>query len=216
MGSRIYTRTGDGGTTGLYGGGRVAKTDPRIHAVGVVDELNAQIGLALAFMDPDGTVARQLASLQPDLFAIGSHLVSSPADGRRPPMPDLPDGRVEQMEQWIDEADAALPPLRRFIMPGGSPAGAALHVARTICRRAERAVLEPTAGGATGSHIQIYINRLSDLLFAWARLINDENGSSEIQWRPATRPSSAGSGTAHSRQASDGCGICGAPAEANV
>jgi cob(I)alamin adenosyltransferase len=185
MTERIYTRTGDTGQTGLFGGGRVSKADPRVEAYGSVDELNAALGMVLAASGAE-PVRAQLTSLQPDLFAIGAHLATPPpAPGRRAPsIPPLPTERVIEMEQWIDGAEAELPPLRAFIMPGGCPAGAALHLARTVCRRAERRVLAFAADAPVDPAIVTYLNRLSDLLFVQARLANLRAGIRETEWLP--------------------------------
>ncbi|HEU5210630.1 MAG TPA: cob(I)yrinic acid a,c-diamide adenosyltransferase [Longimicrobiales bacterium] len=182
MTNRIYTRTGDDGSTGLFGGGRVAKDDIRVEAYGAVDELNAVLGVAIAFMEDDGIRAR-LQRLQPDLFAIGAHLATpdaaSPAARH---LPSLPQTRAAEMERWIDEADAELPPLRVFIMPGGRPDAAALHHARTVCRRAERRVVALAAEQNVPTAAIIYLNRLSDLLFALARLANHRGGAGDVEW----------------------------------
>lgn len=140
---KIYTRGGDRGETGLLGGDRVPKSDPRVEAYGSVDELNAALGLALA-LDSDGLLDRNaLAAVQEDLFAVGAWLAAAdPARAReRGTIPDLPPSRVADLERWIDRLEEELPPLDAFVLPGGSPAGAQLHVARTVCRRAERAVV---------------------------------------------------------------------------
>lgn len=179
---RIYTRTGDTGQTGLFGGGRVAKNDPRVAAYGEVDELNAVLGVALA-ATTDAAIAQLLASLQPDLFAVGAHLATpSSTRGRRPALPPLPAGRIEQFEARIDEAEAELPPLDAFVMPGGSSGGAALHHARTVCRRAERAVVALAATEPVEASVLVYLNRLSDLLFVLARLENHRADAAETKW----------------------------------
>ena len=192
MVQRIYTGTGDEGDTGLFGGGRVPKSHPRVAAYGAVDELNAVIGWALS-QAHDTAIAERLALLQPDLFAIGAHLATVVRPGaRRPQLPPLPEPRIVEIEQWIDEAEAGLPELRAFVMPGGSPGGAALHVARTVCRRAEREVvrLARSAGESADPHsgvaasIIVYLNRVSDLLFVWARRENRQAGANEEQWLP--------------------------------
>lgn len=192
MVQRIYTGTGDEGDTGLFGGGRVPKSHPRVAAYGAVDELNAVIGWALS-QAHDTAIVERLALLQPDLFAIGAHLATVVRPGaQRPKLPPLPEPRIVELEQWIDEAEAGLPELRAFVMPGGSPGGAALHVARTVCRRAERAVvrLARTAGESADPHggveasIIVYLNRVSDLLFVWARRENRHAGANEEQWLP--------------------------------
>lgn len=180
---KIYTRRGDEGETGLFGGGRRPKSDPRIAAYGDVDELNATLGLARAAADDPGTVGR-LAEIQGDLFAIGAHLATPPAKGDRPTptLPDLPTGRVREMESWIDEATAEAGPLRHFILPGGTHGAAQLHVARTVCRRAERSVVELSSTEDVDGTILTYLNRLSDYLFAAARLENARDGTGDLEW----------------------------------
>ena len=179
---RIYTKTGDGGETGLFGGGRVPKSDRRVAAYGDVDELNAVLGLAAAAVS-DAGIATFLASIQPDLFVLGAHL-ATPATtrGQRPALPPLPNERVIEMERRIDEAEAELPPLDAFVMPGGSAGGAALHHARTVCRRAERAVVELAQNDEVDPAIVVYLNRLSDLLFVLARVENVRAGATERRW----------------------------------
>ncbi len=179
----IYTKTGDDGDTALFGGGRVPKNDKRVEAYGAVDELNSFVGLALTSLDDDD-VRRGLLLIQNDLFALGANLATPEGDGSRPRprTPDVPTARVEAMEQWIDEATDQLPELRQFILPGGTEAAAMLHVCRSVCRRAERAVValgleEPLDGG-----IVRYLNRLSDLLFVWARLENHRAGRGDVPW----------------------------------
>lgn len=183
--SRIYTRTGDEGETGLFGGGRVAKSHPRVRAYGEVDELNATLGWAITRLPESETEMRdRLTTIQGDLFAIGAHL-ATPEDARsRGHIPPLPADRPSTFETWIDDAEEELEPLRSFILPGGSEAGAALHLARTVCRRAERAVVAMDAEMAVDPTILVYLNRLSDLLFDLARLVNRRAGVAESAWRP--------------------------------
>jgi len=181
---KIYTRTGDAGDTGLFGGGRVSKDHHRVAAYGTVDELNAHVGWAVAAVkDPE--IRGRLELLQHDLFAIGANLASVPReDGERHPhLPPLPGARVPDMERWIDEVDAELPPLTQFILPGGTPGAAALHVSRTICRRAERAVVHLATLEPVGEEVVVYLNRLSDLFFALARLENHRAGVADVTWR---------------------------------
>jgi cob(I)alamin adenosyltransferase len=183
--TRIYTRTGDRGETGLFGGGRVHKAHPRVEAYGDVDELNAAIGVALAALtDPE--LSERLASIQPDLFAIGAHLASprGPEEEAHPYLPPLPEARAREFERWMDQADAELPELQSFILPGGAPGAAALHLARTICRRAERRVVALDALESVEPEIVVYLNRLSDLLFQFARLANHRAGVDDILWAP--------------------------------
>lgn len=178
--NRIYTRTGDEGETGLFGGGRVPKTDPRVAAYGTLDELNAVLGWVRTRLD-DAEVADRLTAVQRDLFSIGAHL-ATPAEARsREHLPPLPTDRVATFEAWIDATGDELEPLRSFILPGGAEAGAALHLARTVCRRAERAVV--ALGDEVEGGITVYLNRLSDLLFVWARLVNHRAGETETPWQ---------------------------------
>ena len=152
--------------------------------MGAVDELNASIGWALTLLD-DARTKERLASLQHDLFIIGAELATraAPPGRHRPATPALPEGGPEAMERWIDEATASLPPLEAFVLPGGVPAAAALHVARTVCRRAERAVVRLSETEAVGPAIVVYLNRLSDLLFTLARLENHASGAGDVEWR---------------------------------
>ena len=196
---KIYTKTGDNGTTGLFAGPRVAKDDPRIAAYGTVDELNALLGVASACMHcpprpPDADVAAAVVSplgqllqqFQSDLFSIGAELAT--------PQPQehgmclLQPERVAHLERCIDEFEAQLAPLSNFVLPGGSPDSARLHLARTVCRRAEREVvhLSHQADVHDCSLIIVYLNRLSDLLFVMARLANHQAGVADLPWN---RPS---------------------------
>lgn len=182
---RIYTRTGDSGETGLFGGGRTSKANPRVEAYGDVDELNAAIGAALLTVR-DEQVRSVAAGIQPDLLVLGAHLATPPPrpHRRRPELPRLPEGRVAELEQWIDRAEDEMPELRAFILPGGSTGGAALHLARTVCRRAERRVVALAAAEPVDPWILTYLNRLSDLLFDLARLENHRAGTPETRWHP--------------------------------
>lgn len=183
--SRLYTRTGDEGETGLFGGGRVRKSHRRVQAYGEVDELNAAVGWALAQLpDAEAEVRERLSLVQGDLFAVGAHLATPPDARSRQHIPPLPEDRAVDFERWIDEAEEELEPLRSFILPGGSDAGAALHLARTVCRRAERGVVALANHTAVDPVILIYLNRLSDLLFGLARLVNHRAGVTETPWRP--------------------------------
>lgn len=181
--TRIYTRTGDGGETGLFGGGRVRKHHPRVDAYGAVDELNAVLGWAVARLD-DPQIQDRLRIVQRDLFAIGSHLATPPDARSRGRLPELPSGRPAEFEAWIDEAEGELEPLSSFILPGGSEAGALLHLARTVCRRVERGVVSVAETEAVDAGIIVYLNRLSDLLFELARLANRRAGQAETPWHP--------------------------------
>jgi len=177
---RIYTRTGDAGQTSLFGGTRVSKSDPRVAAYGDVDELNAQLGLARA-STADADIDAELVQLQRDLFALGAQL-ADPARKISPRVEKaiLGEADVQRLERLIDRLEAELPPLRHFILAGGSACGATLHVARAVCRRAERGMvaLDP----AVDPVILMYINRLSDLLFVLARTANARGGAVETAW----------------------------------
>lgn len=191
---KIYTKTGDRGDTSLYGGRKVPKHDARVEAYGTVDELNATLGLALAF-DGDGTLGMEdLVDVQSDLLTIGATLAAARPEVAREKgtIPELPPERVGALEAWIDRLDAGLEPLDAFILPGGSPAGAHLHAARTVCRRAERAVTRLLADRPDlADTIVPYINRLSDLLFTLARSVNGIAGTSETRWAPMRRRTDA-------------------------
>jgi cob(I)alamin adenosyltransferase len=180
---KIYTRTGDRGETGLFGGGRVKKSDPRVSAYGDVDELNSAIGVARA-SPPEALFDELLTSIQRDLFSLGGHLATPDPDKVRKALEkaELDEGRVAAFERAIDEADAELPPLKAFVLPAGTPKAAALHLARTICRRAERSVVELAQHSAVPDQFLVYLNRLSDLLFTLARLANHRAGSGDVTW----------------------------------
>lgn len=178
---KIYTKTGDSGMTGLLGAGRIAKDEPRIEAYGTVDELNAALGMARAAgIDPEAD--RMLERIQDDLFLVGSALADPNPDGKfaRAITPD----HSAQLECWIDTLEEELPPLTQFILPGGTPAAAALHLARTVCRRAERQVvrLGRSPGETIPTPLLIYLNRLSDFLFVLARAANRRAGRADVPW----------------------------------
>ncbi|HET7296447.1 MAG TPA: cob(I)yrinic acid a,c-diamide adenosyltransferase [Gemmatimonadales bacterium] len=180
---KIYTRSGDGGETGLFGGGRVPKDHLRVAAYGAVDEVNAAIGFARA-LEPAGLADALLQGVQRDLFAIGGQL-ASPDPGkvaRALAKAALDPGRVAALEAAIDAAEASLPPLEAFVIPGGSPKAAALHVARTVCRRAERGVVALGREASLPPGILPYLNRLSDLLFVLARSANAAAGRPDVAW----------------------------------
>jgi cob(I)alamin adenosyltransferase len=180
---KIYTKTGDTGDTGLFGGGRVPKDDPRVEAYGDVDELNAVIGMARA-VEQMPRIDEVLVPLQRDLFAIGA-LLATPDREKMAQHLDkarIDDERIAQLEQAIDDAESELEPLRAFIVPGGTPKAAALHVARTVCRRAERHVVRLQHSVELPELTVIYLNRLSDLLFTLARLANKRAGAGEVTW----------------------------------
>jgi cob(I)alamin adenosyltransferase len=178
---KIYTRTGDAGETGLFDGRRVSKSDLRVDAYGEVDELNAAIGVVLAGgVDP--AMSTMLQAIQRDLFAVGGRLADpSRRVAERVEKMNVGAAEAERLEQWIDQLESDLPPLRRFILPGGSPAGAALHLARTICRRAERRIVL-LGTGEVPAEVLAYVNRLSDFLFVAARAVNRRAGVPELEW----------------------------------
>jgi cob(I)alamin adenosyltransferase len=179
----IYTKTGDDGDTALFGGGRVPKNDRRVQAYGVVDELNSFVGLALTSLH-ESEVVSGLRLIQNDLFDLGANLATPAGDDSRPRprTPDVPVDRVEAMEQWIDQATSELPELREFILPGGTEGAAMLHVCRSVCRRAERAVVALGQEESLDPGIIPYLNRLSDLLFVWTRLENHRAGHTDVRW----------------------------------
>ncbi len=179
----IYTRTGDDGDTALFGGGRVPKSDKRVEAYGDVDELNSFVGLTLTSL-ADADVRRGLLLIQNDLFALGANLATPEGDDARPrpQTPEVPVARVEAMEEWIDRATEELPELRQFVLPGGTEGAAMLHICRSVCRRAERAVVALGREEPLDPGIVPYLNRLSDLLFVWARLENLRAGQADVPW----------------------------------
>ena len=178
---KIYTKTGDSGDTGLFDGTRVPKSDPRVAAYGDVDELNAWLGLVRVDLSDD-QLSGMLEAIQRDLFAIGARL-ADPAKriAQRVTKAAVTSEDISRLEAWIDRFEMELPPLRRFILAGGSRTGAALHVARTICRRAERAMVS-LGRDAFEPELLVYVNRLSDLLFVMARSVNHRSGATETEW----------------------------------
>jgi cob(I)alamin adenosyltransferase len=179
--TRVYTKTGDDGTTGLGSGARIAKDSPRIEAYGTVDELNSQIGVALA-AGVHEPAAAALRTIQNELFHLGSDLCIPEEDKKRTPVPRIEERHVLALETLMDRLSKELSPLENFILPGGSPAAAALHVARTICRRAERRVLSLSRQEPIGAQVVPYLNRLSDALFVMARYENKRSGSADTLW----------------------------------
>jgi cob(I)alamin adenosyltransferase len=179
--TRIYTRTGDDGTTALGFGGRIAKDDLRVECYGTVDELNSCVGLARAAAPPEaleGTLAR----IQNELFHLGSDLCVREEDKARHPVPRIEERHVTALEHDIDRWNDLLAPLDNFVLPGGSPVAAALHLARTVCRRAERLVVALARREAVGTWTVPYLNRLSDALFVLARAANHEAGRPDVLW----------------------------------
>jgi cob(I)alamin adenosyltransferase len=182
--NRLYTRSGDGGETGLGDGSRVPKTHPRVAALGAVDELNAALGVALA-ADLSGPVRDALAGIQNGLFDLGADL-AVPLAANGPTRLRVTAEQVTDLEQRIDGTTARLEPLTSFVLPGGSPASSALHLARAVCRRAEVETLRLAGVEPLNPQLAIYLNRLSDLLFAAARLAND-GGKRDVLWSPGGR-----------------------------
>ncbi|MFB6247522.1 MAG: cob(I)yrinic acid a,c-diamide adenosyltransferase [Salinibacter sp.] len=185
MPDRIYTRTGDDGTTSLFGGERVGKGNARIDAYGTVDEANSVVGLARSHLRDQPGAERLdpvLDDVQEELFVVGADL-ATPVDSK-PLVPRVEDDHVSRVEDRIDSFDADLAPLKSFVLPGGSPAGASLHSARTICRRAERLVVQASASTPINETTKVYLNRLSDLLFVLARWANKQAGVREDTWEP--------------------------------
>jgi cob(I)alamin adenosyltransferase len=178
---RIYTKTGDTGDTGLFDGTRVSKHDPRVDAYGEVDELSAWIGLVRAERLP-ADIDDRLGAIQRDLFALGS-MLADPTHriAKRVDKATLTPASVKSLEGAIDAFETELPPLKRFIFAGGTPAAAKLHLARAVCRRAERATVGLGADAVDAIVIQ-YVNRLSDLLFVMARVLNHRAGVTEVEW----------------------------------
>ncbi|MGE3343122.1 MAG: cob(I)yrinic acid a,c-diamide adenosyltransferase [Vicinamibacterales bacterium] len=179
--TKIYTRTGDSGDTGLFDGTRVSKADPRVCAYGEIDELNAWLGMVRA-EGVDADVASMLEHLQRDLFAVGAMLADPRHKiSRRVDKALLTEADIERLEGWIDRGEGELQPLTYFILAGGSKAGAALHVARTVCRRAERLIV--ALGDEDVDPVVVtFVNRLSDLLFVMARVVNARAGAPETRW----------------------------------
>lgn len=180
---KIYTRTGDKGDTGLFGGVRVPKDDARVEAYGTVDETNAAIGVALSHCQVP-LVRRVLGDVQTDLFTLGAELSAASGHEARLGIALLTDADVVRLEHAIDEAETSLPPLKNFVLPGGPPDATALHLARTVARRAERRVLTLAQREEVRGTLLVYLNRLADLLFVLARLAGHENGATEVAWAP--------------------------------
>ena len=180
---KIYTKTGDHGETGLFGGARVSKASARVEAYGTVDELNAAIGVARAAgLPPD--VDAVLASVQASLFTLGAELATVSGKEASLGIALLGPEDVSALERAIDASEAVLEPLRNFVLPAGSPAASALHLARTVCRRAERAVVGLPTEDEAREEIVVYLNRLSDLLFSFARQANQRAGFADVAWTP--------------------------------
>jgi cob(I)alamin adenosyltransferase len=182
---RIYTKTGDEGMTGLGGGQRIAKDSIRVAAYGTVDELNSQIGVALATGLCE-RLAVELPRIQNELFDLGADLATPATSQARHPVPTIEPRHIEKLERLIDELNEVVGPLTNFLLPGGSPGAAQLHVARTVCRRAEREATTLAHDETIGVTVLPYLNRLSDALFVMARYENHSRGVAEPLWRPGT------------------------------
>lgn len=187
--NKIYTRTGDTGETGLVGGARVQKDSPRVEAYGEVDELNSLIGWARTLADREkaDTLSSKLGEIQQSLFDLGSELATPPG-ASWPGMIVISDAQVTQLELWIDELIADVPELRSFVLPGGTELNAALHIARAVCRRVERAIVRLSRAETVSQTLRIYVNRLSDLLFAMARHESHRTKTPEYLWRAGKNP----------------------------
>ena len=179
--TRIYTRTGDDGTTGLADGQRVHKDSARIDAIGELDELNSQLGVVRALLVPGDPLDSHLAQIQHRLFDLGSELALPGQAVAQAPW-------VERLEHWLDELNGELPSLREFVLPGGNLPAAQCHLARAVCRRAERALLRLSRAESVDSASLKYLNRLSDLLFVIARVLARRDGEQEVYWQKESEP----------------------------
>ena len=179
---KIYTKTGDKGTTSLFGGKRVEKDDLRIETYGTVDELNALIGSAISEIK-DSELIEVLQNIQLDLFTLGSDLATPEDNNITFTVPRIEESFAKKLEESIDEFTDRLPPLKNFILPGGSKGSSLLHLARTVCRRAERAVVKLERKEKIGENILVYLNRLSDLLFVLARYANLVTNTPDVEWK---------------------------------
>lgn len=187
--TKIYTRTGDKGTTSLFSGERVAKDDHFIEALGSVDEANSALGLALSLLpktEPFATTIEQLETIQHALFDVGAAIATprSCNENQKIKKTSFDDEAIEALETWIDAMDSQLPPLKTFILPGGHPAGASLHLSRSLIRRAERQVMPLYKQGDVSQAVLVYLNRLSDYLFMVSRYVNHLLNVPETQWQP--------------------------------
>lgn len=184
--SALYTRTGDQGTTSLVGGKRIAKTDVRLESYGMVDEFSSFLGDILSQPGCAAEVKGQLSKIQNTLFDVGSYLASDPEGAFKMP-PGVEDADITELEGWIDALDEQTPKVESFVLPGGAPLSAKAHIARTVCRRTERAILHLNEQQPVDEHVLRYINRLSDYLFILARFFNFIGGVEEIKWKPKGR-----------------------------
>lgn len=187
MKSNLYTRTGDNGTTSLVGGERISKTSMRLEAYGTLDEFSSFVGVVLSEPSCPEFLRQQLLKVQNSLFDVGCYLATSVEKGTSPACSGLCDDSISEIEDWIDVLDAQTPKIRAFVLPGGSMPAAHCHVARAVCRRAERCILKLSAEEYVDPMVLRWINRLSDYLFIAARYLNHEAGIDEIIWQPATK-----------------------------
>ena len=186
---KLYTKQGDDGSTVLFDGTRVRKDDTRVSAYGDVDELNSQIGLTIAILSVANkaywkTLLDRLTLLQNELFTLGAELATPEEAHNRRRISKITSDHYTRLEGWIDEASAAVDPLRSFVLPGGSLAASHLHICRTVCRRAERNTVTLAASAPVSPDVIIYLNRLSDLFFAWSRWANKLEGVQDVPWFP--------------------------------
>ena len=181
---KIYTRTGDAGETGLFGGIRVGKDDARVEAYGTVDELNSCLGVARS-LAPSAQTDASLLQIQSDLFTVGAELACAPGKEDKLRVTPVGEADIARLEGWIDRSEAPLEPLKNFVLPGGCPSAAELHRARTVCRRAERRTLTAGRSSPIRPEVVIYLNRLSDLLFVLARYENHRAQVADIPWYSA-------------------------------
>lgn len=186
--NKIYTKTGDDGTTSLVGGSRISKDSAQVDAYGDVDELNSYIGLARTLADRDGQkrISDILEDMQQRLFDVGA-ILASPSGATHESLPQIPESKILEIEKLIDEVSLGLPELRSFVLPGGSELNAHLHIARAICRRVERKVISLAKTQKFSPNIVPYLNRLSDLLFAMARNAAATSKAAEYLWKPGGR-----------------------------
>ena len=187
---KLYTKSGDDGTTGLFSGSRVSKDHPRIESYGTIDEFNATLGLCASACQHDNRLHRRLvdifAVLQSRMFDIGADLATPEGAKNESKIQRIASQDIEEVEKWIDEIDGANTPLAAFVMPGGTELAARLHLARTICRRAEREMIHLSHSEPVGTPLIVYVNRVSDFLFAAARLVNKDAGIGDVLWMPST------------------------------
>lgn len=186
---KLYTKSGDDGTTGLFSGARVSKDHPRIESYGTIDEFNATLGMCSATCKADNALHRRLldifARLQSRMFDIGADLATPEGANNESKIQRIGEEHVQEVEKWIDEIDSANTPLTAFVMPGGTELASRLHLARTICRRAERQMIHLSHTEPVGSSLIMYVNRVSDFLFAAARLVNKNSGVEDVLWIPS-------------------------------